>query len=76
MQNKKLEEIQGFVKPNGSLFYTTGSIYSQENLRQLQIFQKKFPNFELEFHETILPTRAGRYGGFIAKLVKNKSSFV
>lgn len=71
-----LENASNYLKPNGTLVYSTCSIEVEENILVVNKFLSKHPNFELEPfyipYETtgtlqILPHEFGMEGFFIAK---------
>ena len=51
LQEKLLDAVCGYVKPGGTLVYSTCSILKDENERQAEKFLQRHPEFE----ETTLP---------------------
>ena len=54
MQAKLLDTVSAYVKPGGTLVYSTCSILKDENERQAEAFLQRHPEFEeSELPETI-----------------------
>lgn len=47
LQREILSKVQVYVKPNGTLIYSTCTIHAGENMENVHWFLKEFPQFEL-----------------------------
>lgn len=88
LQLKILDACARYVKPGGTLVYSTCTLFREENELTVQEFLKKHPSFELKglaermpepFAEkvrdgmlTLYPHRDGTDGFFIARMVRKK----
>jgi 16S rRNA (cytosine967-C5)-methyltransferase len=70
LQRRILDTVHSYVKPGGTLVYSTCTIHSGENEQNVEWFLKEHPEFALERMEQLLPGEAGQDGFFIAKLKK------
>ena len=72
LQRDILDTVHTYVKRGGTLVYSTCTIHTNENEGNVSWFLEKYPEFELEFKEQMLPGETYHDGFFIAKL-KRKS---
>ena len=81
LQRRILENLSSYVRPGGSLVYSTCSVLREEDETQVELFLRKHPEFCLsttevegfDFENGMLrswPHRSGSDGFFAAKLVK------
>lgn len=47
LQREILSKVQSYVKPNGTLIYSTCTIHTGENMENVHWFLKEYPQFEL-----------------------------
>ena len=47
LQRDILSKVQAYVKPNGTLIYSTCTIHKGENMENVHWFLKQYPGFEL-----------------------------
>jgi 16S rRNA (cytosine967-C5)-methyltransferase len=67
LQRQILDVVHYYVKPGGTLMYSTCTITTEENQENVAYFTEKYPEFELEMMRQFLPDE-GCDGFFIAKL--------
>lgn len=72
LQRKILSTVEGYLKSQGTLIYSTCTIHKQENEENVKWFLKNYPQYSLISMEQMLPGETSADGFFIAKLVKNK----
>ncbi|MCD7708534.1 MAG: 16S rRNA (cytosine(967)-C(5))-methyltransferase RsmB [Clostridiales bacterium] len=72
LQQKILGISCNYLKPGGTLIYSTCTIHRAENEENVEWFLKDHPQFELISEEQIFPGENGGDGFFIAKLCKRK----
>ena len=87
-QRRLLDAVCGYVKPGGTLVYSTCSVLKEENVRQAEAFLARHPEFELmklpetipaEFrqHEDVglqlLPSRDGVEGFYICRMKRKRA---
>lgn len=70
LQKKMLQVVCDYVKPGGTLMYSTCTIHKAENEDNVEWFLQKHPEFTVASMEQILPTQGNCDGFFIAKLRK------
>jgi len=68
LQRKILSVVYDYVKPGGTLVYSTCTIHKQENEGNVEWFTKNFKEFEVISQEQIFPGEIYHDGFFIAKL--------
>lgn len=69
LQRKILSTVWRYVKPGGTLIYSTCTVHREENKGNMEWFTQHFP-FELVTDEQMLPGM-GRWDGFyLAKLIR------
>lgn len=72
LQRQILSVVWDYVRPGGTLVYSTCTIHRSENEDNTAWFLKEHPEFSLEFQRQIFPGEAGSDGFFLAKLVRSK----
>lgn len=73
LQRKILSVVQEYVRPGGTLLYSTCTISSAENEDNANWFADRFPEFQMESMEQMYPGIQQQTDGFfIAKFVKGK----
>lgn len=70
MQRKLLESATKYLKPKGILVYSTCTLNKKENEKQIEMFLKVHPEFELLEERTIFPYEYNSDGFYMAKLTK------
>lgn len=68
LQREILSVVHSYVKPGGTLLYSTCTIHKQENEGNVEWFVKSYPEFELISQEQMFPGGLYHDGFFIAKL--------
>lgn len=69
LQREILHTVQHYVKPGGTLMYSTCTINLEENEENVEWFLEEHPGFVLEKQQQILPQKGKNDGFFLAKLV-------
>ncbi len=72
LQKNILHQYQDMLKPGGTLIYVTCSILPSENQEQIKEFLNNNKNFTFVEDKTILPSKSGFDGFYMAKLTKRK----
>lgn len=72
LQRKILDTVWAYVKPGGTLFYSTCTISRAENEENVRLFLKEHPMFELETERQLLPQKTAGDGFYFAKLVRSQ----
>lgn len=70
LQRKILDTVHTYVKPGGTLLYSTCTIHKGENEDNVAWFLQKYPKFSLVEQCQMFPGKVGNDGFFLAKLVK------
>jgi 16S rRNA (cytosine967-C5)-methyltransferase len=70
LQRRILNTVHNYVRPGGTLVYSTCTIHSEENEKNVEWFLKEYPEFALERMEQLLPGTVGQDGFFLAKLTR------
>ena len=70
LQRQILSVVWRYVKPGGTLIYSTCTIDAGENEENVAWFTSNHKEFEVESMEQILPDELGSDGFFIARLRK------
>lgn len=70
LQREILSVVWRYVKPKGTLIYSTCTIHKAENEENVRWLLKSYPVLELESMQQIFPDEYGNDGFFIAKLRK------
>ncbi|MBR0458703.1 MAG: methyltransferase domain-containing protein [Victivallales bacterium] len=73
LQSQILDNAATAVRPAGRLVYSTCSIETDENQRQVQAFLERHPNWSLVSQRTILPDNS--HDGSFAALLSRRESF-
>ena len=55
LQKEILAKVQAYVKPEGTLVYSTCTVHVRENMENVNWFLKQYPEFELIPIQTLLP---------------------
>ena len=72
LQQEILDVAAHYVKPGGTMMYSTCTINRKENEENVARFLKEHPQFYLEEEKQLLPQAARQDGFFIARLKKEK----
>ncbi len=72
LQREILSTVHSYVKPGGTLVYSTCTIHKGENEEQVAWFIKEYPEFDLLSMEQIFPNETYHDGFFIAKLCRRE----
>jgi 16S rRNA (cytosine967-C5)-methyltransferase len=72
LQQNILDTVQDYVKPGGTLLYSTCTIHRGENEENVAWFLEKYPHFTLDFQRQILPGEVGSDGFFLARMVRSE----
>ena len=72
LQREILSTVHAYVKPGGTLVYSTCTIHKGENEENVKWFLKEHPEFELISMEQMFPGEMYHDGFFIAKLIRRK----
>lgn len=72
VQQKILNAASKYVKPNGTLLYSTCTVFKEENEDNVNDFLKNNPNFSKVYEKQILTGKAGESGFYICKMVLNE----
>lgn len=70
LQRQILNVVHDYVKPGGTLLYSTCTIRKPENEENVEWFLSGHPEFSLEMMRQMYPGEVGNDGFFLAKLVK------
>lgn len=71
LQRTILDTVHAYVKPGGTLLYSTCTIHKGENEDNVEWFLKKHPKFSVVKQRQMFPGEVGNDGFYLAKLVKN-----
>lgn len=71
LQKKILSVVHNYVKPQGTLVYSTCTVSREENEKNIQWFLKNYPEFTLVSQEQIYPGSQGD-GFFLCKLTRGQ----
>ena len=69
IQKEILHIVCQYVKPNGTLIYSTCTINKEENEENIAWFLQKHPRFQLEKQQQIFPKKGKHDGFFLAKFL-------
>ena len=72
LQREILSVVHAYIKPGGTLIYSTCTINREENEENVACFLREHPEFSLVSMEQILP-QAGRCDGFFLAKLKRKN---
>lgn len=70
LQREILSTVHAYVKPGGTMVYSTCTIHKGENEDNVNWFIKEYPEFELISCEQMFPGGTYRDGFFIAKMIR------
>ena len=70
LQRNILDTVHTYVKPSGTLVYSTCTIHKDENDNNVEWFLKKYPEFTLISKEQMFPGEQFHDGFFVAKFVR------
>ena len=70
LQRKILSVVQEYVKPGGTLVYSTCTVTRAENDGNVQWFGEQYPEFQFENMRQLYPGEGRHDGFFIAKWKK------
>ena len=70
LQRQILDTVHTYVKPGGTLVYSTCTIHKEENENNINWFLKKYPSFRLKSQQQMFPGEEFHDGFFVAKLVR------
>ena len=70
LQREILNVVHRYVKPGGTLIYSTCTIHKGENEGNAEWFAKQYPEFELISQEQMFPGDVYHDGFFVAKFVR------
>lgn len=72
LQREILETVHSYVKPGGTLIYSTCTVCRAENEENAAWFGEKFPEFTMEWEKQILPSEVTD-GFYIAKFSRRSA---
>ena len=72
LQRQILDTVHTYVRPGGTLIYSTCTIHRGENEENVAWFLKKYPDFTLISKEQMFPGDVYHDGFFIAKLERKR----
>jgi 16S rRNA (cytosine967-C5)-methyltransferase len=72
-QARLLAQAAAWLKPGGTLIYSTCSLEPEENSDQVKTFLAVQPAFHLESERELLPFRDGVDGAYVARMTRKKS---
>ena len=72
LQLQILTNASGFLKPGGSLGYSTCSIDPEENTEVIKKFLENNPGWRLDCEKQLFPFRDGVDGAYAARLIREK----
>lgn len=71
LQRKILDTVHHYLKPDGTMIYSTCTMNPAENEENVNYFLEQHPEFRCEYMEQLFPGNVNRDGFFLAKLHKN-----
>lgn len=72
LQRQILDTVHRYVKPGGTLVYSTCTIDKMENEDNVRWFADKYKDFVLKEERQLLPGQLGGDGFFLAKFIREK----
>lgn len=75
-QKKILANAAEYLKPSGTLVYSTCTLNRKENENQIRSFLKEHPNFVLKKEETVFPGTDDQDGFYMAQLFKSPGNMI
>ena len=70
LQRSILDTVHTYVKPGGTLIYSTCTIHKEENENNVAWFMKKYPQFTCVSQSQMFPGEEFHDGFFVAKLTR------
>lgn len=70
LQREMLKNAVRYVKPQGTLLYSTCTIHKAENEENVSWLLEQYPELELELQRQIFPGEEGNDGFFVARMKK------
>lgn len=70
LQRDILSTVHAYVKPGGTLVYSTCTIHKGENEENVEWFLKEYPEFSLVSKEQMFPGEIYHDGFFVAKMIR------
>lgn len=75
-QKKILNNATEYLKPSGTLVYSTCTLNKKENENQIRSFLKDHPDFALKKEETVFPGQNDEDGFYMAQLSKSPGNMI
>lgn len=72
LQRQILSVVYDYVKPGGTLIYSTCTIEHRENEDNVAWFLQEHPDFSLELQRQMFPGEVGSDGFFLAKMIRSR----
>ena len=72
LQREILKNAVRYVKPGGTLLYSTCTIHKAENEENVRWLSEQYPELEVELQKQIFPGEEGNDGFFVARMKKGK----
>lgn len=72
LQREILSTVWKYVKPEGTLLYSTCTVCKEENQENVEWFLREHPEFTLEEMQQLFPVAGTRDGFFYAKMKRGK----
>ena len=72
LQRRILDTVHAYVKPGGTLLYSTCTIHKGENEDNVAWFLQTHPEFSLVKQHQMFPGEVGNDGFYLAKLIRNR----
>ena len=72
LQREILKNAVRYVKPGGTLLYSTCTIHKAENEENVRWLSEQYPELEVELQKQIFPGEEGNEGFFVARMKKGK----
>lgn len=71
LQQQMLDVVCAYVKPGGTMVYSTCTIHRAENEENVEAFLQKHADFSLVSEKQMYPGEVGSDGFFLAKMVRS-----
>lgn len=71
LQQQMLDVVCAYVKPGGTMVYSTCTIHRAENEENVEVFLQKHADFSLVSEKQMYPGEVGSDGFFLAKMVRS-----
>lgn len=72
LQTRIVRGVVSFLKPGGTLVYSTCSLEPEENEQVVERIVREFPFFRLEEQKSVVPFRDDFDGAFAARLIRER----